>query len=80
MARTYLSGNNSRGGEVTAAGSRKCHLRGWQAGVEVNAGRDEQDRDTFAVYMTSGSNGNSASVLLGTVHSTPDGPVWEARQ
>lgn len=77
MARTYLSGNNSRGGEVTAAMATYAHLRGWNAGVQVHASRTEEDRDVFLVYMTAGSNGGDADKFLGTVIDTPDGPRWE---
>jgi hypothetical protein len=76
MARTYLSGDNSRGGSVTGANAKFAHLRGWHAGVEVNAGRTEDDRDCFYVNMTGGSNGYSQK-RLGTVTDTPDGPRWE---
>jgi hypothetical protein len=60
MARTYLTGgDNSRGGSVTGANAKFAHLRGWNAGVEVNVGRTEDDRDCFYVNMTGGSNGYS---------------------
>jgi hypothetical protein len=77
MARTYLTGgDNSRGGSVTGANAKFAHLRGWNAGVEVNVGRTEDDRDCFYVNMTGGSNGYSQK-RLGTVTDTPDGPRWE---
>ena len=76
MAKTYLSGSNSRGSEVTGAGSRDCHLRGWNTGVQLYANADGSE---FTVYMTSGSNGRlrPLSKLLGSVRETPGGPVWE---
>jgi hypothetical protein len=76
MARTYLSGDNSRGGEVTAAGGTYSHLRGWDAGVRVTAGRTNDDRDVFTVIMTKGSHDAGSEQVLGTVTDTPDGPVW----
>ena len=79
MSRTYLSGDNSRGTQVTAAGGKHAHFRGWNAGVEVqyiSLGKDS--RDGFDVYMTSGSSGSSGRVRLGSVYDTADGPVWEA--
>lgn len=76
MARTYLSGDNSRGGQVTGAGATYAHLRGWNAGVQVSAYRTDDDRDGFTVSLTAGSNGSGASTFLGTVDDTPDGPVW----
>ena len=77
MSRTYLTGDNSRGGIVSGANATFAHLRGWNAGVEVTAGRTEDDRDVFYVTMTGGSNGHSPRKLLGTVTDTPGGPVWE---
>ena len=76
MSRTYLSGNNSRGGEVTGANATYSHLRGWNAGVEVRF-YAEGEADSFRVYMTSGSNGHGRDTLLGTVRETENGPVWE---
>ena len=75
MARTYLSGSNSRGREITAANSRDAHLRGWNAGVAVYVRNRLDGADEFAVYMTKGSNGGT-STFLGTVTDTPDGPQW----
>jgi hypothetical protein len=78
MARTHLTGDNSHGNTVSGANAKYAHLRGWNAGVQVDAGRTDDDRDVFYVTMTGGSNdGRSGSKLLGTVTDTPDGPVWE---
>ena len=79
MARTYLSGDNSRGGEVTAANATYAHLHGWDAGVQIDACRTLDDRDEFVVTMTGGSHGGT-TVRLGTVTDTPDGPVWTPAQ
>lgn len=76
MARTYLSGNNSRHGETTAAGGSYAHFRGWNAGVQVRHYISDDGRDEFHVYMTSGSGGSRGDVLIGTVADTPDGPSF----
>lgn len=76
--RTYLSGGpNTRGSEVTAANAKFAHLRGWNAGVRVTAGIDEEGRDVFHVYVTSGSHGGANDNHVGTVTDTADGPLWE---
>lgn len=79
MARTYLSGNNSRGSEVTGMNATFSHLRGWNAGVRVQWRPDTSgdiNRDVFSVYMTAGSNGEGPDVLLGQVRDTSAGPQW----
>lgn len=76
MARTYLSGDNSRGTEVTAAGGDHAHFRGWNAGVRVEHRISDAGQDTFKVIMTGGSHDNRAGVVLGTVTDTEDGPQW----
>lgn len=76
MARTYLSGDNSRGGTTTAMGGSHAHYRGWHAGVRVQDASMEGKPDRFAVYMTDGSAGNGIDTLIGYVAETPDGPAW----
>lgn len=76
MARTYLTGSNSRGNLVTAANSKDCYIRGWNAGVKILVSRDEHDKDEFLIYMSAGSGGYRNDTLLGTVTDTPDGPKW----
>ena len=79
--RTYISTNNGRGKEVTAGDPTFAHIRGWHAGVRIQAGVDEATgRDWFHVYLTSGSNGGSGDVYLGVVRDTAAGPVWEPKQ
>jgi hypothetical protein len=81
MARTYLSGDNSRGGQVSGANATFAHLRGWEAGVRVEADRDPKTgRDIFRVFRTSGSNGARSDGYLGTVRDTPKGPQWRSRE
>ena len=77
MARTYLSGDNSRGTEVTAANARYSHLRGWASGVQVEFRPGPDGSDTFDVFMTSGSGGNGRFVKVGTVTTGANGPAWE---
>jgi hypothetical protein len=75
MARTYISATTSRS-EVTRTNPTDAHIRGWDAGVRVEVRTDENGRDEFLIYMTSGSNGRTADQLAGVVTDTPDGPVW----
>jgi hypothetical protein len=42
--------------------------------VEVRT--DDNGRDEFLIYMTSGSNGSAPDQLAGMVTDTPDGPEW----
>lgn len=76
--RFYVSFTNRRGTPVkggTLAGN-STHTRGWNAGIKVIP-RDRKDRDEFDVYMTGGTTGATGDVLIGTVHDTPNGPVFE---
>lgn len=75
MARTYLTGNNSRGSIITGMSATFSHLRGWDAGVKVEFYGGDKKQDVFHVYMTDGSNGY-ARRHLGVVKSTENGPVW----
>jgi hypothetical protein len=71
MARFYSSAENTRGNQKTAiipAGG-EVHTRGWDLGVKVIP-RDEDGRDVFDLYATSGSHGGPADRLLGTVRAT----------
>lgn len=81
MARTYMSGHYAGRscGEFSAGGRNgvsDTHTRGWNAGVEVDVRAVKDERDRFDVYMTPGSSGAGHRVFLGTVHDTPDGPVF----
>jgi hypothetical protein len=79
MSRFYMTGVNSRGNTVSAAGPSRgqdVHLRGWNAGVEVDAFPGDDGRDRFAVYMTHGSNDAGSRKYLGAVMDTPDGPEF----
>lgn len=61
---------------MQAGNGTYAHLRGWDTGVEVTAGRTSEDRDVFTVTMTAGSHDAGRRVIIGTVTDTPDGPVW----
>ncbi len=85
MSRFYSSVDNSRGTTVTAQGGasgQRSHTRGWTAGVIVDShpAFDENgkktDEDELDVYMSTGSNGRGHDVLIGTVRSTSDGPMF----
>lgn len=82
MSRFYMTGSNSRGNTVSAAGrstEQDVHLRGWRAGVEVIArpNPDDPKLDRFTIYATSGSSGRLSGKLIGHVIETEDGPVFE---
>jgi hypothetical protein len=51
----------SRLGHKTIQG----HIRGWNVGIEVYISPDTNDEDKIEVYLTSGSNGEKKSILLG---------------
>lgn len=73
MSHTYLSADNSRGGDVTAANPSFAHIRGWDVGVRVEA----SERGThFDVYLTGGSNGHKPSRYVGAATLGSDGPVF----
>jgi chromosome segregation ATPase len=80
--RFYMDYWNRRGKNYGAGMSDGCtaHVRGWRAGVRVQIGAQDadKDRDEVAVWMTSGSNGGHESAYLGTVRETKDGPRWDA--
>jgi hypothetical protein len=75
VARTYITTNNSRGSTVTAMSPTYAHIRGWDAGVMIQAILIKDKPDRFDVYMSTGSNGSS-STYLGSVVETPEGPEW----
>lgn len=80
MSRFYLTGVNSRGNTISAAGASRgqdCHLRGWNAGVEVVAAPKPADpkRDHFVIFATSGSNGSRSRRELGRLIQMTDGRV-----
>ena len=75
---SYTNRRHNSYGAGTLAGY-DVHTRGWDAGVRVTpreAGPDGK-QDDFDVHMTTGSHESGHNTHLGTVHGTPDGPVWE---
>lgn len=81
MSRFYLSTENSRGSRVTAAGrasGQSAHLRGWHAGVEVDAQQLASDprKDVFVMYATAGSSGGASRTPIGSVRETENGRVF----
>lgn len=77
MATRYISTDNSRGNAVTASNPTYAHIRGWKAGVRVQADTSDKTGNTWEVYATGGSNTPWQQKLLGTVTVGEDGPVFE---
>jgi hypothetical protein len=75
MSQFYASIQGARG-EATRTGGKSSgitgHVRGWDVGVLVR-GRDDDGRDVFDVYATTGSSGAHLSKLLGSVSLSEDG-------
>lgn len=71
MAHFYTTVTNSRGGTTKAAGTKTgqtAHIRGWDAGVKVEAGISPVDgKDVFLIYATKGSNGGSKAECVGWI-------------
>jgi len=62
MARFYaeIQGNRGTASRMGTANSGiQSHIRGWDIGVKVIGGVDENGNDVFHVYKTGGSNGRS---------------------
>jgi hypothetical protein len=76
MAKRYITTDNSRGKPVTASDLTFAHIRGWDAGVRIEADISDPTGNTWRVYMTGGSNRAGQTVFLGTVTDTPDGPEF----
>lgn len=72
MSKLYASiDSDARKTQATSRGHRhiESHTRGWDLGVRVRAIHDQikRDEDVFEIYVTSGSNGGAADVLVGRV-------------
>jgi hypothetical protein len=81
MAHFYGSMKGQRG-ERTACGTKSsgmsAHVRGWEHGVRIVASHYDTQvgkPDTFAVYMTTGSNATGPDVYLGEVYLDKKGEV-----
>lgn len=73
MAHFYAEIKGQRG-PATRMGSKnsgiRAHIRGWNHGVRVEGTHYETQNgkpDSFAIFATSGSNGNHPSIYLGEV-------------
>lgn len=92
MARFYLTAINGRGNRQSIGGRasvESAHVRGWNAGIEVECIRVHDlatgtETDRFDVYMTPGSTGEGHRVLVGQAYepvSKRDGrklkPRWK---
>ena len=60
MAHFYAEIQGNRG-EATRMGTAKsgmrCHIRGWNIGIQVQIYQDKNGNDVVEVYHTDGSNG-----------------------
>jgi hypothetical protein len=79
MAR-FIANIVGQAGPTSRIGSARsgirAHVRGWDIGVLV-AGGAEGETDEFDVWLTSGSNGRTGDVLIGTARLDEDGrPVF----
>lgn len=72
MAHFYANIQGNRG-EVTRMGTAKSgisgHIRGWNVGVRVYMGVDDEGNDVATVFLTGGSNGRCAPKILGNFTS-----------
>jgi hypothetical protein len=74
MSRFYASIQGERG-EATRMGHKGIHghIRGWGSGVKVQGFVNDDGRDLFLVYATSGSTGSGSDRLIAYVYA--DGEV-----
>lgn len=76
MAR-FLAAIKGQRGEATRLGSPSsgitARVNGWNVGVNVYGAVDPRDRDTFAIFMTGGSNGGTGHRPLGLVRLDENG-------
>ena len=69
MAHFYADIQGNRGAASrmgTKASGIQCHVRGWNAGIRVMGGVDDQGRDCFTVELTSGSRDGKSAIHIGT--------------
>jgi hypothetical protein len=54
---------------VTRRGHKamSAHIRGWEVGVRIEARHDKEKGDTFAIFLTHGSNGAGTDTAIGEV-------------
>jgi hypothetical protein len=70
MAHFYANIQGTRG-EATRCGDKKSgidgHIRGWNIGARVALRYNSKtDKDECTIYLTSGSNGDKSSIVLGS--------------
>ena len=67
MSHFYADIKGSRG-QATRCGTKNSgirgHIRGWNIGIQVYGGIDENGNDTFSVYLTGGSAGHKTAKLI----------------
>lgn len=70
MAHFYADIQGARG-EASRCGSKQSgidgHIRGWNIGARVALRHDSKTgKDKCTIYLTSGSNGNHANIIIGS--------------
>jgi hypothetical protein len=74
MSHFYANIKGNRG-EATRGGSKEsgmyAHIRGWDVGCRVYLSHDG-NRDMCSVFITSGSNGRTRDIHLGTFYPSED--------
>jgi hypothetical protein len=77
MSQFYAEIQGNRG-PATRMGSKqsgiRCHIRGWDTGVEVSG--VHPGSDVFNIYMTHGSNNSGSRTYLGRIENTSEGPKF----
>jgi|WetSurMetagenome_2_1015567.scaffolds.fasta_scaffold1449785_1 hypothetical protein len=66
MSRFYGSMQGNRGEATRQGGTESgisCHVRGWDAGIEVRGYVNEEGKDEFRVFITGGSNRRTSDKL-----------------
>jgi hypothetical protein len=76
MAHFYGSMAGSAKTEATRCGTKNsgmnAHVRGWNCGIETFVDYDAtNDKESYSVYMTGGSNGSRAPKALAQVRYDP---------
>ena len=78
MSHFYADIQGNRG-QATRQGTPKSgiqgHIRGWNVGVQVDGYVDDDGKDVFRVWATSGSNGRQPQRSLGIVRLAADGSI-----
>ena len=78
MARFYALIKGNRGAATrmgTPASGITGHIRGWNVGVRVEMGVDEDGQDVVRVYATGGSHDPGSTQLVAKVKAGLNGPL-----